>query len=135
MPDISTEKVCFVIAKAHEVFSKVEIDDPDSGSNPSDDGMTAILEDAADDLTFDELREFLESLNEDEQINLVALVWLGRSDEYTVDDWDDIVAEAEAAHNDHTSAYLLGMPLLADHLEAGLAAHDLHCDEFEIGRM
>jgi hypothetical protein len=133
--DISTETVCFVIAKAHEVFAKVEVDDPESGSNAADDGMTDILEDLADDLTFTELRDFLGSLNEDEQIELVALVWLGRSDDYTVDDWDEIVAEARRAHNDKTAEYLLGIPLLADYLDAGLAAHDLHCDEFEIGRM
>ncbi len=135
MPDISTEKVCFIIAKAHEVFAKVGIDDPDSGSNATDDGMVDILEDSADDLTTEELRQFIDALNEDEQIAVVALVWLGRDDEYTLDEWDQIVAEARRAHNDQTAAYLLGMPLLADHLEAGLSAHDLHCDEFEIGRM
>jgi hypothetical protein len=133
--DISTETVCFVIAKAHEVFAKVEVDDPDSGSNATDDGMADILEDLAGDLTYEELRQFIDALNEDEQIDLVALAWLGRGDDYTVDDWDELVAEARRAHNDQTASYLLGMPLLADHLEAGLAAHDLHCDEFEIGRM
>lgn len=132
---ISTETVCFLIAKAHEVFAKVEVDDPASGSNASDDGMAGILEDLADDMTAAELRTAIEDLNVDEQVDLVALVWLGRSDDWTVDDWDEIVAEACRAHNDHTAGYLLGMPLLADYLEAGLSAHDLHCDEFEIGRM
>jgi hypothetical protein len=43
---ISSEKVCYIIAKARQFEAKVA--DPDSGSNPVDDGMVSVLEDQAD---------------------------------------------------------------------------------------
>ena len=134
MLEISTEKVCFIVVKAREVFAKVEVDDPDSGSNATDDSMVDVLEDLADDATHQELKEFIEALNEDEQNSLVALAWLGRSDD-GIDAWDSILEEAARAHNEETANYLLGMPLLADYLEDGLALHDKSCEEFELGRL
>lgn len=59
-------------------------------------------------------------MTEDEQIDLVALAWLGRGDG-ALDDWADLRAEAARAHNNRTAAYLLGMPLLGDYLEEGLS--------------
>ena len=116
---LTSEQTAFIIAKAREFDVKVEVDDPDSGSNASDDGMLAILEDNADDATLSEITSFLNALNEDSQIELVALAWLGRGDD-TADDWEDLIKQARDAHNDHTASYLLGMPLLSDYLEEGL---------------
>jgi len=73
-------------------------------------------------------------LNEDEQIDLVALAWLGRGDG-TIDDWAELRAEAARAHNKRTAAYLLGMPLLADHLDEALSQFDRSCDDFEMGHL
>ena len=44
-------------------------------------------------------------------------------------------AEAARTHNKRTAAYLLGMPLLADHLEEALSQFDRSCDEFEMGHL
>ncbi len=123
---IAIEKICFIIDKAHEFDVKDVVSDPDSGSNPTDDGMVSVLEDHGDDAGAFELTSFINGLDEDEQIDLVALAWLGRGDE-TLDDWDDLRAEAARQHNRRTAAYLLGMPLLADFLEEGLAKFDLTC--------
>jgi hypothetical protein len=131
---ISPEKVCFVVVKARELDVKVPPTDLDEGSNASDDDMAQILEDYADDPTFEELKSFLEALNDDELEDLLALTWLGR-DDYTIDDWDDIMAEVQDVRERHTIDYLLGTPLLADYLEAGLAAFGLSCEEFELGHM
>jgi hypothetical protein len=76
---INPEKVCHVIAKARVFDAKEDVSDPDSGSNASDDGMTDVLEDLPDDATYQELMEFIRSLDEEEQVNLVALAWLGRA--------------------------------------------------------
>jgi hypothetical protein len=131
---ISPEKVCFVVVKARELDVKVPPTDLDEGSNASDDDMAQILEDYADDPTFEELKSFLEALNDDELEDLLALTWLGR-DDYTIDDWDDIMAEVQDVRERHTIDYLLGTPLLADYLEGGLAAFGLSCEEFELGHM
>ena len=131
---ISREKVCFIIVKAREFDAKDEVTEPEPGSNPSDDMDVAVLEDHKDDPVVEELTTFIDSLSEDEQIDLVALAWLGR-DDYSASDWQAVRQEAAQAHNERTASYLLGMPQLGDFLEEGLAALGYSCEEFEIGRL
>src|ERR1700693_2059390 len=107
---ISPEKVCFFIAKAHQFDVKDAVNDPDSGSNSADDMMLDVLEDHADDPTLQELTTFINALNEDEQIDLVALTWLGRGDG-TLSEWDDLREEAARLHNKRTAEYLLAKPM------------------------
>ena len=130
---ISSEKVCFIIVKAREFDVKDVASDPDSGSNPSDDADIDVLEDSADDAVVEELTSFIDALTEDEQVDLVAIAWLGRG-EYSLRDWSSLREEAASAHNEGTARYLLGMPLLGDFLEEGLSLLGRTCEEFEIGR-
>lgn len=131
---ISPEKVCFIIIKAREFDAKDQITEPDPGSNPSDDKDAAVLEDHEDDPVLEELTSFINSLSEDEQIDLVALAWLGRED-YSAGDWPAVREEAARAHNERTASYLLGIPLLADFLEEGLSMLGYSCEDFEIERL
>jgi hypothetical protein len=132
IPDlaISPEKVAVILEKARQFDVKDVVTDPDSGSNASDDAMLSVLEDHADDPVRTELTAIIRSLNEDEQIDLVALAWLGRGDG-TLDDWQELRAEAARAHNRRTAEYLLGMPLLGDYLEEGLSQFGHSPEEFE----
>ena len=125
---ISPEKLCFIIAKAREFDVKDVVTDPDDSSNPADDGMLAVLEDHPDDPVLQELTGFIGALSEDEQIDLVALSWLGRGDG-TIDDWDELRGEASRAHNKRTASYLLGMPLLSNHLEDAISQFGISCDD------
>jgi hypothetical protein len=129
---ISPEKICFVVIKAREFDVKDVVTNPEDSSSATDDAMASVREDRSDDPVAQELRGFIRALNEDEQIDLVALTWLGRGDG-TIADWER--AEASRAHNRRTAAYLLGIPLLADYLEEGMAQFGLSCDEFELGRL
>jgi hypothetical protein len=131
---ISPEKVCFIIIKAREFDAKVAVTESDPGSNPSDDKDLAVLEDHEDDPVVEELTSLINSLSEDEQVDLVALAWLGR-DDYSANDWSAVRAEAARAHNERTANYLLGIPLLGDFLEEGLSMLGYSCEEFEIGRL
>ena len=131
---ISPEKICFVVVKAREFAAKDIVTDPEDSSHASDDGMISVLEDHRDDPVVQELRGFINALTEDEQIDLVALTWLGRGDG-DIEDWNALRAEASRAHNNRTASYLLGMPQLADFLEDGLAAFGGSCEEFEMGRL
>jgi len=131
---ISPEKVCFVIIKAREFDVKDLVTDPDPGSNPTDDKMIAVLENHKDDPVIQELNSFIRAMNEDEQIDLVALAWLGRGD-YTASDWESVREEAARAHNERTALYLLGMPLLSDYLEEGLGLLGYSCEPYEINRL
>jgi Protein of unknown function (DUF3775) len=125
---INPEKVCHIIAKARAFDAKEQQSDPDSGSNASDDGMIDVLEDGPDDATYQELVEFIGSLDEEEQVNLVALAWLGRGT-YDIEEWQDALKEARAQHNKRTAAYLTQLPLLGDYLEEGLAAFGENCGQ------
>ena len=131
---VSPEKVCFIIVKAREFDAKDIVTDPDPGSNPADDGDVAVLEDHADDPVLQELTGFINALTEDEQIDLVALTWLGR-DDYEASDWASVRDEAARAHNRRTASYLLGIPLVSDFLEEGLSMLGHSCKEFEAGHL
>ena len=131
---ISSEKVCFIIIKAREFDAKEEANEPDPGSNPSDDKEAAVLEEREDDPVVEELTSLINSLSVDEQIDLVTLAWLGR-DDYSANDWAEVREEAARAHNDRTASYLLGMPMLGDLLEEGLSMLGYSCEEFEIERL
>jgi hypothetical protein len=130
LPDleIPLEKVCFVIVKAREFDGKDVATDVDSGSNATDDDMRDVLEDLPGDATQQELAGFIEGMTDDERIDLVTLMWLGRDDS-TIDEWRTLRQEAARAGTESTARYLLGTPLLADYLEAGLAKFDLSCTD------
>ena len=125
---ISEEKLCFIIAKAREFDVKDVVTDPDDASNATDDGMLSVLEDHKDDPVVQELAAVIYAMSEDEQIDLVALTWLGRG--YgSIEDWNELRAEASRAHNRRTASYLLGIPLLADYLTEGISQFGISCDE------
>lgn len=132
---ISAETVFFIIVKAREFDVKEAPSESDpGGSNASDDHMISVLEDHGDDASEEEASELIQALSYDQQVDLVALAWIGRGD-YTVADWDEVRGEAASAHNDRTAPYLLGMPLLPDYLEEGLSMLGHSVEEFEIGRL
>jgi hypothetical protein len=134
---ISPETVCYVVVKAHEFDVKDVSTGDDTGSSSSDDMMMSVLEDHRDDPVLDELTSFISSLTEDEQIDLVALAWLGRDDN-TIEDWPTLREQAARAHGSHgkqTAAYLLGMPMLGDYLEEGLSLFGKSCESFEMNRL
>ncbi len=125
---ISEEKLCFIVEKAREFDVKDEVTDPDDASNPTDDEEIAVLEDHRDDPVVQEIVAVIHAMTVDEQVDLVTLAWLGRGDG-TLDDWNDLRAEAARDHNNRTASYLLGMPLLADYLAEAMSQFGMSCAE------
>lgn len=121
MPElaISTDKVAFLIEKAREFDVKEGDADADSGSNGADDNMVDVLEDTGGDPVVQEIAGFISAMTEEEQIDLVALMRLGRGDG-SIEEWDDLRREAAEGRNGRTARYLLGEPLLGDYLAEGL---------------
>lgn len=121
MPEltISPEKVAFLIQKAREFDVKETDTDPDSGSNGSDDEMIDVLEDNGRDAVVRELTGFINALSEDEKLDLVTLMRLGRGDG-TAKEWQELRREAAEGNNGRTARYLLGQPMLGDLLAEGL---------------
>ena len=126
MPEltVSAEKVTFLIEKLREFDVKEGASDPDSGSNGADDNMVDVLADGGDDPVVGEITGFINAMTEDEQIDLVALMRLGRGDG-GIEEWDDLRREAADGHNGRTASYLLGEPLVSDYLAEGMDAFGL----------
>ena len=68
-----------------------------------------------------ELRQFIEALDDDEQIGLVACMWVGRGT-FDADDLQEALLTARTQATTTTFDYLNGSPHLAEHLESGLDA-------------
>ncbi|MGD9543007.1 MAG: DUF3775 domain-containing protein [Methylocystis sp.] len=132
MPTINTDKVCFIVVKARELESEDEGVEPDA-SNATDDGFVSVLTEDAFPTIRKEISSFIESMDIDEQVELVALMWVGRGD-FVASEWNEAVRQARARHEGATSTYLLGVPLLASFLEGGLAEFGESCELYAADR-
>lgn len=96
-------------------------------------------ESLTDDLVFDamerhgedpivaEFRNIIADLDRGQQVQVVALMWIGRGD-YDLSEWDRAKMDADEQKTDYTADYLLAHPLLADYLDEGLEVLGYHCD-------
>lgn len=121
MDSLSVDVVSYIIIKAREFDAKVEPVDEKPGSDEADDGEAIVLEDFADDPTYQELREAIDDLDEDAACELVAMMWIGRGT-YDAEDWEEAVETARQEATNSTADYLVGTPQLGDFLEDGLTA-------------
>ena len=121
MEALSVEVVSYIIVKAREFDAKVEPVDEKPASDEADDGEGIILEDFADDPTYQELREAIDDLDEDAGYELVAMMWIGRGT-YDAEDWEEALETARDEAINSTADYLIGTPRLGDFLEEGLTA-------------
>jgi hypothetical protein len=131
---IEPAQICFIIVKAREFDAKVAPEDPKSGSNPTDDLGVGALEDSPGDPTLEELAGAIGALNSDQQVELLALCWLGRGD-YTAAEWDQAMDEARATRDRNLVHYLVSTPLLGDYLEEGYNQLGYSCEDVELGRL
>ena len=132
MLEISPQKIAHVIVKAREFDAKVAPWEETQNPATSAEDAASILEDMSGDATRSEAAEFIANLNEDEQVHLVALAWLGRGS-FEADQWADAVETARLERVNKTEAYLLGIPLLADYLEEGLEKLGYSVEDAEFG--
>jgi hypothetical protein len=135
--DIALETVCYIIHRAREVMADLDTleADDEAGGRSGDDLNDDPPEDEDDaggneNPELEDLREYINALNEDEQADLVALTWIGRGT-YTAEDWDEAVEVAHEEHPRRVAKYLLSQPLLADELEEGLSEMGLSCEDVE----
>ncbi|MGQ9365752.1 DUF3775 domain-containing protein [Azospirillum sp. ST 5-10] len=114
--NIGLKRLCYIISKAKAYDAGVASDDLDGTEPPDDD-----FEDpsAEEDPTLAELMGVLQTLDDDETVEVIALAWLGRGD-FTREDWPEAVELARERHNDRSAEYLVGIPNLGDCLEEGM---------------
>lgn len=113
--EVNPDTVRSIVNRMRRFQAKEAVTFPD----PGDDWSRQILADYADDPVVTELRSAIEDLEPDQQVELVALTWLGRGD-FGADEWEAARAQARESWNERTADYLIGTPLVADFLEEGL---------------
>jgi Mg/Co/Ni transporter MgtE len=122
MLDLNPETVEQIIERAHEYQTS------DAASLLEDEDEAAALEEELEEETYhdvadpvyQELKNAIDDLEPDQQVSLVALMWLGRGD-YTLGEWETALERAGESWNERTAEYLIRTPLLADYLSEGLA--------------
>jgi len=103
--DIGVDQVGEVILLAREMVEQY------TGANEQFDGL-------------------IEGMNEDQRLDLVALVWIGRGD-FEPEEWDEARQTAGEEGNLSVAEYLKGVDHMAEHLEAGLEAMGISPREAE----
>lgn len=142
MLQMNPDKVCFIIQRARELRGEDLLEDlydgEEEGSFDLDHEEVFGELDGHDPAEThplqEELEGFIQGLTEEEQIELVALTWVGRGD-FGKQEWEEALEAAADRHNDRTAQYLLGIPMLADYLEEGLDAFGLSCAGFDEARL
>lgn len=136
---IPLDTVCFIIGKLRS-YENADLqrerteggDDWDGPGNPLEcDDIDALRErenDYRNEPVLQELETFIGDLPDDQQIDLVALMWLGRDGD-TPADWATLREEAARAHNTRTTSYLLGSSMAGDLLQEGLALLGHTCED------
>ncbi|HMC91349.1 MAG TPA: DUF3775 domain-containing protein [Allosphingosinicella sp.] len=130
------DTLCRIIIRARENEAQVPAQDPDEDADDVDDydddddasgGARSVLEDELNTGVEEEMRAALDDLADDQLAETLALAWVGRGT-YDASEWDDAFAEANDTDPESSIDELMDMPLLASHLEAGLAAFDFSCE-------
>lgn len=128
------ETLCRLIIRARELEAQVPAQDPDDDADNVDDidddnesEALSVLEDELNTGVEEEVQAMLDDLADDQLAETLALAWVGRGT-YDTSEWEDALAEAGDLDPDERMDELTDMPLLAAHLESGLAAFDFSCE-------
>jgi len=129
MLSINPDVVCAIIEKCQEFHAKEEVSIPHENEwDGGDDWAMQMLADHSDDETLQELKYIIQDLDPVDQVELVALIWLGRGD-YSADEWKDALREARDGYNGRTAEYVIATPLVSDYLTEGLWSLGYGCGE------
>lgn len=127
---IDPDDVRVLSVKAQAALANVPRDDDedpereleiDAATSIQSEGHDHLAEEDEPDHSIDEVRGYIDRLDDDQKAEVVALVWVGRGD-FEPRDFADAVREARLSVTGSVADYLLKMPLFPSHLEAGLDA-------------
>lgn len=129
MLNINPDIVCAIIQKCHEFHAQEGVSIPhENGADGDDDWAMQVLANHADDTTYRELKFLITDLDPETQMELMALLWLGRGD-YVADEWEDALSAAQEYWNGKTAEYVVSKPMVSDYLQEGLWALGYGCGE------
>jgi hypothetical protein len=121
MLELNPDTVNVLINKAHVFHGKEGVINPEETTSSSGNLASDIFTDRREDTTFQQFKVLVDDLEPDQQVALVALMWIGRGD-FEPEEWDAAREQAQDQWTPHTAEYLISTPMLADYLEEGLNA-------------
>jgi len=127
---VNPETIGYITLMAREFHTKEQVPIPEQPLSPTSDWAMQVLADHQDDPTYNELKSMIEDLEPDQQVQLVALMWLGRGT-FSIEEWDDALQEAGDSWTKNSADYLIGTPLVANYLEEGLSQLGYSMEDYE----
>jgi len=130
MPElrINVDKVCQIMEAARQLAGRVVPTTGDQTTN-GDDSSLAFIEQRDDDPTRPQIVEAIAGMNVEEQVDLLALVYLGRGD-FDLDGWDDALEEARSRIESGDAEFMIGDRALPAYLSEALDAFGKSCPDF-----
>lgn len=114
---VAADILCDLIIRTRNYMAREEVQAFTGISD--EDGRAAVLETRQGDPEFRELADEIDGLDDEQKVELVALMWVGRGD-FDADEWDDALALAVERHKGPTAFYLLSHPMVADYWSEGV---------------
>jgi hypothetical protein len=128
---VNPETIGYIANMARAFHVKEQVSIPEPPLSATSDWAMQVLADHQDDPTYNELKAMIEDLEPDQQVHLVALMWLGRGD-FSAKEWESAIQEAGDSWTKDGANYLLGHPLLASYLEEGMALLGYSSEDYAI---
>lgn len=128
MPVFNQGIVCNIIQKAREINIAEDLELPESQEDLSEAEWSELLSEYQNDMSYLELKNLIEELEPDQQLDLIALMYVGRGD-FSEAEWREARHEAHVISPASRADYLISKPMLADYLSEGLAMFGYSCDE------
>lgn len=124
---ISSDTICQLILCAREFQAKEGVTFPEEIPDSENEyDALQILADHKDDLTLQQASSIIEDLEPDQQIDLLALMYVGRGD-FSVEEWEAARSEAKIHLVPNLSEYLFSKPQLPEYFEKGLELFGYSC--------
>ena len=124
--DLNRETIQFLIDRSREFHTRDDVSFDEEPDVDDEDWSQQVSTSFASDPYYQELKTTIEDLEPDQQITLVALMWVGRGD-FASSEWADAQKEAAESWTTNTADYLIGTPMLSDYLAEGV--EQLESDE------
>lgn len=117
--EVNPDDVARLIQLARDFHAEDAVVLPDMPAGPDWQAVGSALSEYAGNPVLEEFHSIINDFDHSQQVQVVALMWLGRGD-YEPEEWEVLLEDAKDAWSDHTADYLLAHPLLAEQLEEGL---------------
>ncbi|MCC5884904.1 MAG: DUF3775 domain-containing protein [Gammaproteobacteria bacterium] len=116
---VSPDDLLRLTQLAREFHAQDAMTLPDASGGPVGEWPDMPHAEQETDASLAEFRSIIRDLEPDQQMQVVALLWLGRGD-YVAEEWEQTLIDARDSWSPRTADYLIAHPMLADQIEEGM---------------